>query len=155
GVSYGEVFGQAEYEMSRYYLDDADIATNQALFDAYEAEAQRMIDARLPVPAHSYVLKCSHAFNVLDARGAVSTTERAKAFARMRGLARDVATLWAERRKEEGYPLGVVAPLPTSEVAPATGAPTGPATLAFEIGVEEMPPHEVGRTAGAVRQALA
>ena len=51
GISYGEAFGQAEYEMSRYYLDDADIATNQRLFDAYAAEAERMLDARLPVPA--------------------------------------------------------------------------------------------------------
>ena len=69
-----------------------------------------MVDARLPVPAHYYVLKCSHAFNVLDSRGAVSTTERAKAFARMRGLSREVAQLWAERREELGHPLGVVAP---------------------------------------------
>ena len=79
--------------MSRYYLDDASIETNRALFEAYESEARRMIEARLPVPAHSYVLKCSHAFNVLDARGAVGTTERARAFARMRTLAHDVAEL--------------------------------------------------------------
>ena len=59
GISYGEAFGQAEYEMSRYYLDDADIAANQALFETYAAEARRLIDARLPVPAHAYVLKCS------------------------------------------------------------------------------------------------
>ena len=142
-VSYGEVFGQAEYEMSRYYLDDADIATNQALFDAYEAEAQRMIDARLPVPAHVYVLKCSHAFNVLDSRGAVSTTERAKAFARMRG-----------RRKEEGYPLGVVEPLAPPALPEVGTVPKGMATLALEIGVEEMPPHEVGSATAAVKQAL-
>src|SRR5690606_927662 len=75
GISYGEVFGQSEYEMSRYYLDDADVDANRALFDTYAAEARRMLDAGLPVPAHTYVLKCSHAFNVLDARGAISTTE--------------------------------------------------------------------------------
>jgi glycyl-tRNA synthetase len=200
GISYGEVFGQAEYEMSRYYLDDADLATNQALFDAYESEAQRMIDARLPVPAHVYVLKCSHAFNVLDARGAVSTTERAKAFARMRGLARDVALLWVERRREDGFPLGAagsgvnvgaapdrgvagsgvnvgvaldrdgvgavgsgsagagrgeVDSVRESAVGPVVTAPGVVAPLVFEIGVEELPPHEVGRTADAVRQALA
>ncbi|HEU5471891.1 MAG TPA: glycine--tRNA ligase subunit alpha, partial [Actinophytocola sp.] len=57
GVSYGEVFGQAEYEMSRYYLDDADVATNRQLLELYAAEAQRLIDAGLPVPAYTYVLK--------------------------------------------------------------------------------------------------
>lgn len=71
GVSYGEVFGQSEYEMSRYYLDDADIETNRRLFEAYEAEAARMLAARLPVPAHTYVLKCSHAFNVQIGRAHV------------------------------------------------------------------------------------
>ena len=61
GISYGEAFGQSEYEMSRYYLDDADIQTNRDLFERYTAEAQRLIDVRLPVPAHTYVLKSSHA----------------------------------------------------------------------------------------------
>jgi glycyl-tRNA synthetase len=160
GMSYGEAFGQAEYEMSRYYLDDADIETNRRLFEDFEAEARRMIEARLPVPAHTYVLKCSHAFNVLDARGAIGTTERARAFARMRALARDVAELWTARRAELGHPLGdaasgsadrqeaVAAPGPFPEIG-------APAPLAFEIGVEELPPAEVDRVAGAVRDALA
>jgi glycyl-tRNA synthetase len=162
GISYGEAFGQAEYEMSRYYLDDADIDTNRRLFESYETEARRMIEARLPVPAHTYVLKCSHAFNVLDSRGAIGTTERARAFARMRTLAREVAELWVDRRAELGHPLGTAA----NGTAPATtgAAPEGagpypridaPAQLAFEIGVEEMPPEEVTRAAGAVRTALA
>ncbi|GAA2100799.1 glycine--tRNA ligase [Actinomadura alba] len=157
GISYGEAFGQAEYEMSRYYLDDADIETGRELFEAYEAEARRLIAARLPVPAHSYVLKCSHAFNVLDARGAVGTTERARAFARMRGLARDVAQLWAERRDELGHPLGVAVTGAAAEAPPAASYPTidAPAPLAFEIGVEELPPAEVARAAGYVRDALA
>ncbi|MCW2912345.1 MAG: Glycine--tRNA ligase [Actinomycetia bacterium] len=157
GLSYGEAFGQAEYEMSRYYLDDASIETNRALFEAYESEARRMIEARLPVPAHSYVLKCSHAFNVLDARGAVGTTERARAFARMRTLAHDVAELWAARREELGHPLGDAA----ARLAPAVVRPDAypridrPSPLVFEIGVEELPPSEVTRAAEAVRDALA
>ncbi|MGW8555956.1 glycine--tRNA ligase [Streptomyces tubercidicus] len=156
GVSYGEVFGQAEYEMSRYYLDDADVRTQHALFETYADEARRMLDARLPVPAYTYVLKCSHTFNVLDARGAISTTERARAFARMRALAHDVAGLWAVRRAELGHPLGSAGAAPTAQPARPTGpAPAGPATLAFEIGVEEMPPAEVGRSARAVEEALA
>ncbi len=154
GISYGEAFGQAEYEMSRFYLDDADVDTQRRLFEDYAAEARRLLDARLPVPAHAHVLKCSHTFNVLDARGAVSTTERAKAFARMRGLAREVAALWSERRAELGHPLGA-AELPAAAAAP-TGFPVvdGERTLLFEIGTEELPPHEVARTAEAVRRAL-
>ncbi|WP_184814656.1 glycine--tRNA ligase [Actinophytocola algeriensis] len=155
GITYGEAFGQAEYEMSRFYLDDADVETQKRLFEDYANEARRMLDARLPVPAHLHVLKCSHTFNVLDSRGAVSTTERAKAFARMRGLAREVSTLWAERREELGHPLGLSS-LPAAATAPASFAEvTEPAPLLFEIGTEELPPHEVTRSAAAVREAVA
>jgi glycyl-tRNA synthetase len=155
GISYGEAFGQAEYEMSRFYLDDADVDTQRRLFEDYANEARRMLDARLPVPAYVHVLKCSHTFNVLDARGAVSTTERARAFARMRGLAREVSALWSERRAELGHPLGLSAP-PVPAQAPAElPTVTEPRRLLFEIGTEEMPHGEVTRTARAVREALA
>ncbi|OIV38690.1 glycine--tRNA ligase subunit alpha/beta [Mangrovactinospora gilvigrisea] len=159
GITYGEVFGQAEYEMSRYYLDEADVAANRELFDTYAAEARRLLDARLPVPAYTYVLKCSHTFNVLDARGAISTTERAKAFSTMRNLSQQVAALWGARREEEGHPLGRVQP-PASPELPADAVAAvphlaEPAPLAFEVGVEEMPPHEVTQAAEAVRAALA
>ncbi|QQQ80313.1 glycine--tRNA ligase [Saccharothrix sp. 6-C] len=155
GISYGEAFGQAEYEMSRYYLDDADVEANKRLFEEYAAEARRMLDARLPVPAHNNVLKCSHAFNVLDARGAISTTERARAFGRMRGLAREVAGLWAARREELGHPLGL-AEAPAPATVPDTFAEvTAPGTLLFEIGTEELPPAEVTRTVEAVGKAVA
>jgi glycyl-tRNA synthetase len=154
GISYGEAFGQAEYELSRYYLDDADVDSQRRLFEEYAAEARRMLDARLSVPAHLQVLRCSHAFNVLDARGAVSTTERARAFGRMRALSRDVARLWAERRTELGHPLGVTPP-PARAAAP-TDFPVvdGSRRLLFEIGTEELPPAEVDRTAEAVRRML-
>ncbi|QFZ24062.1 glycine--tRNA ligase [Saccharothrix syringae] len=155
GISYGEAFGQAEYEMSRYYLDDADVEANKRLFEEYASEARRMLDARLPVPAHNYVLKCSHTFNVLDARGSISTTERARAFGRMRALAREVAQLWAARREELGHPLGL-AQAPAAATLPDTFAEVAePATLLFEIGTEELPPAEVTRTVDAVRAAVA
>ncbi|WP_052847814.1 glycine--tRNA ligase [Streptomyces avicenniae] len=153
GITYGEAFGQAEYEMSRYYLDDADLDTQRALFDSYAAEAARLIEAELPVPAYSYVLKCSHTFNVLDARGAISTTERARSFARMRRLAHQVAELWGARRAELDHPLGRVTPGAAPTVQAAV-PPAGPADLVFEIGVEEMPPAEVTRTREAVERAL-
>ncbi len=154
-VTYGEAFGQQEYEMSRYYLDDADVEANRRLYETYVGEATRMVEARLPVPAHSYILKSSHAFNVLDARGAISTTERAKAFATMRRLMRDTAALWIERREELGFPLTREA----VEAAPATpeapvDLPSDAQTFALEIGVEELPPHVVPQTVDAVREAL-
>ncbi|BDZ59190.1 hypothetical protein GCM10025872_28470 [Barrientosiimonas endolithica] len=167
GLTYGEVFGQSEYEMSRYYLDDADIGANQDLFEHYTTEAQRLIDARLPVPAWTYVLKSSHAFNVLDARGAVSTTERAKSFSLMRRLAREVGQLWVERREELDFPLlkadlgqiqvgsAVMPPRPEEPEAPeAASLPTDAQDFALEIGVEELPPHVVGQAIDQVRQAL-
>ncbi|CUU53822.1 glycyl-tRNA synthetase [Parafrankia irregularis] len=156
GVSYGEVFGQSEYEMSRYYLDEADIDTVRRMYAEFAAEARRLIDARLPVPAHTYVLKCSHAFNILDSRGAVSTTERATSFTQMRGMSREVAALWRDRRVELGSPLGET-PRPaaaTPAVVDPAVVPTGPATLLFEIGVEELPAAEVTRQTEAVRAAL-
>ena len=154
-VTYGEAFGQQEYEMSRYYLDDADVATNQRLYEAYVSEATRMVEARLPVPAHQYILKSSHAFNGLDARGAISTTERAQAFATMRRLMRDTAALWVERRRELGFPLLHPAAEPTP-AEPVVAAPAGdqPQTFALEIGLEELPPHVVAPTVEQVRAGL-
>ncbi len=156
GITYGEVFGQAEYEMSRYYLDVADVAMNRALLDFYAGEARRMVDEGLPVPAHAYVLKCSHAFNILDSRGAVSTADRAAEFARMRRLAGDVARLWIARREELGHPLGVVAS-PPAAVADLD-LPGNPGTrsrqLVVEIGTEEMPPAEARAALEQVEREL-
>jgi glycyl-tRNA synthetase len=154
GVTYGEVFGQAEYEMSRYYLDDADVDANRSLLDLYAGEAQRMIDAGLPVPAHTFVLKCSHAFNVLDSRGAVSTAERATEFARMRRLAGEVARLWVARREELGHPLGVAARPAAARAVPASEGGSRPRMLAFEIGTEEMPPAAATAAATYVKERL-
>ncbi|MFI0976422.1 glycine--tRNA ligase [Streptomyces sp. NPDC021093] len=153
GISYGEVFGQNEYEMSRYYLDDADVDSNQRLFDLYAAEARRMLDLELPVPAYTYVLKCSHTFNVLDARGAISTTERAKAFSLMRRLTHESAKLWAQRRTSLGHPLGTVVP-PAPTVRAALPKVSDTETLLFEIGVEELPHADVRTTTEAVRQSV-
>jgi glycyl-tRNA synthetase len=155
GVSYGEIFGQAEYEMSRYYLDEADVAANRSLLDLYENEASRMLAARLPIPAYSYVLKCSHTFNVLDARGAVSPTDRARVFARIRRLASGVARLWVERREELGYPFGISQEPPVPVAATLRPAPGEPATLVLEIGVEELPAAEVTAGASALQKLLA
>jgi glycyl-tRNA synthetase len=156
GVSYGEIFGQSEYEMSRYYLDDADIETTRALFDAYALESRRLVENRLPVPAYSFALKCSHAFNILDARGAVSTTERTKAFKLMRNLVRDCAQLWVEIRDELDHPLGesTVSEKAVRADAAAVAPDASPADVLFEIGLEELPASEVPAIAESVRELL-
>lgn len=144
GITYGEAFGQSEYEMSRYYLDEADIASTQRLYDLHAEEAQKMLDAGLAMPAYYNVLKCSHAFNVLDARGAVSTAERARAFTLMRNLSKGVAELWVARRGELDFPLGTVAPQELPAALPMPDV-TETERLIFEIGVEELPAAEVTR----------
>jgi tetrameric-type glycyl-tRNA synthetase alpha subunit len=96
-VTYGEVNLQGEKEHSRYYFEVADIDRMRQMFDLCEAEARAALDAGLVLPAHDYVLKCSHTFNVLDTRGAVGVTERAAFFGRMRELSRRVAQAYLEQ----------------------------------------------------------
>jgi len=105
GLSYGELDRQAEVENSVYNLDEADIELHQGLFDRYESEAHRVLGEGLIFPAYDFALKCSHAFNILDARGAVSVTERATYIDRVRGICRKVAQGYLKQREEAGYPL--------------------------------------------------
>jgi glycyl-tRNA synthetase alpha chain len=104
-VSYGQVHHQNEVEQSKYNfeLSDADMLLNA--FNAWEKEALRMCQEGLPWPAYDYTLKCSHTFNLLDARGAISITERTGYIGRVRNLASRVAKLYAAQRKEMEYPL--------------------------------------------------
>ncbi len=104
-VSYGELRYEEELEFSKYNFETANVDMLWALFDMYEKEAFAQIDAGLPLPAYDYVLKCSHAFNLLDARGAVSITERPGMITRVRRLASRVAKAYVEKREELGYPL--------------------------------------------------
>lgn len=105
GIKYGEIFRQAEYEHSVYSFEEADIDGLFELFKTYETEATRLIDKGLVFPAYDFVLKCSHTFNVLDARGAISVTERTSFIGRVRKLARLVAAKYLEKREELGFPL--------------------------------------------------
>jgi len=104
-LTYGDIFGQAELEHSIYSFEKADIATLKELFETYESEAQRVVEENLAMPSYDYVLKCSHVFNILDARGAISVNERTHYIARVRSLAREVAKTHLGIRKEMGYPL--------------------------------------------------
>lgn len=105
GVSYGDVFHQNEYEQSCYNFDLADSQMLFTLFDMYEKEAIRIIENGLILPAYDYVLKCSHAFNLLDARGAISVSERTAFIGRVRNMARLCAQAYLDQREKLGFPL--------------------------------------------------
>ena len=104
-VTYGDVFHQNEFEQSTYAFDLSDEALLFDLFDKYEAEAVRIIGAGHVHPAHDYVLKCSHAFNLLDARGAISVSQRTAFIGRVRKLARLCAEAYLAQREALGYPM--------------------------------------------------
>jgi glycyl-tRNA synthetase alpha chain len=105
GIPYGQVRKQEEYELSRYYFEIADVAFLQSLFEGYEREANRCLKEGLVLPAYECALKCSHSFNVLDARGAVSVTERVGLMKRVRDLAVGCAKAYVESREQQGFPL--------------------------------------------------
>jgi glycyl-tRNA synthetase alpha chain len=105
GVSYGDVYHQNEVEQSKYNFEYSDPAWLLSQFADYEREAKRLIEAGLPLPGYEMILKCSHAFNLLDARGAISVTERAAYIARVRALARLVAQAYYESREKLGFPM--------------------------------------------------
>jgi glycyl-tRNA synthetase alpha chain len=105
-VRYGDVFHQNEVEQSKYNFELANTDALFAWFDACEAEAKRLIEADLPLPAYEQTLKASHTFNLLDARAAISVTERQRYILRIRDLARGVAERYYNAREALGFPLG-------------------------------------------------
>lgn len=104
-VSYGDIFHTAEFEHSKYNFKIADKDMLFNLFDTFEKEAQRVIEQKLVLPAYDYCLKSSHVFNLLDARGAISVTERARFIGRVRNLSKLVATEYLNQREDLGFPL--------------------------------------------------
>jgi glycyl-tRNA synthetase alpha chain len=104
-ITYGDVHKKMEWELSVYSFEMADVAMLLKLFDMYEKESIRLSDEGIVFPAYDYCLKCSHAFNILDARGAISVAERTKYIDRVRNLARRVAKNYLAQREEAGFPL--------------------------------------------------
>ncbi|MDJ0720435.1 MAG: glycine--tRNA ligase subunit alpha [Desulfobacterales bacterium] len=104
-VKYGDMHHQQEVEQSTYNFEKADVDMLFGFFSQYEAESQRMIGDGLVLPAYEYCLKCSHTFNLLDARGAISVTERTGYIGRIRNLARQCAEGYVKQRDAMGYPL--------------------------------------------------
>jgi len=104
-VTYGDVFHQNEVEMSRYNFEEADVDYLFGFFDHCETEAVRLVDQNLPLPAYEMVMKASHSFNLLDARHAISVTERQRFILRVRTLARAVAQAYFDARANLGFPM--------------------------------------------------
>lgn len=105
GITYGEVHHETEVQWSIFNFEQADVDMHIKMFGEYEQTAEELIEKDLVFPAYDYVLKCSHTFNVLDARGALSVSERASYIARVRNLAKKVSTLYLEMREKMGFPL--------------------------------------------------
>lgn len=105
GITYGDVHHQSEVDYSKYNFEYSDVETLINMFNLCADEASRIAAQHLPQPAYDYVLKCSHLFNLLDARGAISVTERTTYLGKVRGLARIVAMEYLEQRKQLGFPL--------------------------------------------------
>ena len=111
GIKYGEIAKRAEWEWSTYNFEEADVASHFAAFDQYEKEAKRMLARsedpmqKLVLPAYDFVVKAAHQFNVLDARGAIGVTERARFIGRVRGIAKGVAEAYYAQREAMGFPL--------------------------------------------------
>jgi glycyl-tRNA synthetase alpha chain len=116
GVTYGDVYHQNEVEQSKYNFEASDPTWLLSQFGDYEREAKRLIEAGLPLPGYEMVMKCSHTFNLLDARGAISVTERAAYIARVRTLARLVAQGYYESREKLGFPMSRQGKTPEKKV---------------------------------------
>ena len=104
-LTYGDVYMQAEVENSTYNFEASSLELLFKLFELYRQEAEQLMEKGLVLPSYDYVLKCSHAFNLLDARGVISVTERTRYIRQVRGLARKVAQLYYEQREKLGFPL--------------------------------------------------
>ncbi len=155
-ILYGDINYQGEFEHSKYYFEVADVERLRQMYALFEAEAESALKQGLVLPAHDYILKLSHTFNVLDTRGAVGVTERQALFARMRDLSRRVAELYLEQRKSLEYPwlkaedrhleTGAGPSIAEKRVAAKSTVPVvslppfaSPQDFLLEIGTEELP----------------
>jgi glycyl-tRNA synthetase len=149
--SYGDVNYQGEREHSIYYFEKANVERLRTMFDLYEKEARACLENGLVLPAHDYILKSSHTFNILDTRGAVGVTERQALFSRMRDLSRKTAQTYLAQREELGFPWlqknKAASDQPQEEQLVLDGAiadlPSKPQSFLFEIGTEELPAQDL------------
>lgn len=147
GVTYHDIMFNEEVEHCRYYFDVADVDALKLVYDTYEREYAHALEGDALIAAYDYVLKCSHLFNVLDTRGAIGVTERAAYFRRMRDMTRNVAQTYVAKREELEYPLMKMADkwkgFQIQSAGDLSSAPSEPADVLIEIGVEELPADDV------------
>ena len=160
GIRYGDVRRKEEYEHSKYYYEVAGVERARQMYELYAAECEACLAQGLVLPAHDYVLKCSHTFNILDARGAIGVTERQGYFRRMREMARRVAEAYLVQRKELEYPLlkegeqGLGNQAIRKTVPPNYQIPNHPSTFLLEIGTEELPAADVDTALAQLRERV-
>lgn len=159
GILYGDVFRQSEIEHCRYYFEIADVEGLKAVYNTYEAEYRRALEAGAVIPAYDYILKCSHLFNVLDTRGAIGVTERAYYFRRMRDMTRTIARAFLDQRAALDYPLVErmqhwQAVEPERTVAARPEVPATPSDFLLEIGAEEMPAGDIDTAIAQLRESV-
>ena len=159
-IPYEDILLRSEIEHCHYYFEVADVDALKSVYDTYEREARRCLEAELAVPAHDYNLKCSHLFNVLDTRGAIGVTERANYFRRMRNVARDISSLYAAQREQLGHPLlkystGLAATGEPPANEPPAAAPREESNpFVLEIGSEELPPADLSSAIAQLQAAF-
>ncbi|GAP12275.1 glycyl-tRNA synthetase, tetrameric type, beta subunit [Longilinea arvoryzae] len=156
--SYGDVHLRGEFEHSKYYFEVADVDRLRQMYKLFEAEAEAALDQGLVLPAHDYVLKCSHTFNVLDTRGAIGVTERQALFGRMRDLARRTAEAYVAQRQEMEFPWLNGSPADKAKAAeptlPLIPRPTEASDFLLEIGVEELPCADLESAVAQLRERV-
>ncbi|MFW5713872.1 MAG: glycine--tRNA ligase subunit beta [Brevefilum sp.] len=154
--TYGDVNLMGEREHSAYYFDVAEVDRMRKMYEMYEREAKRAIKAGLVLPAHDYVLKTSHTFNILDTRGAVGVTERQAMFSRTRELARQVAAAYVEQRQQAGFPWRDESQHEEGAAARVKpdNPPEQPADFVLEIGTEELPPGDLSNALSQLEDSV-
>ena len=153
-LTYAELLKDQEIEYCRYNFEHASVERLKEMYELFEAECKSALEKGLIIPAYDYVLKCSHTFNILDARGAVSVSERVKLFGRMRDLCRNVSEKYLEAREELGFPL--LKDEEQIEYAPPAKVklPAKPQTYLFELGFEELAPSVPASIEAQFKEAL-
>jgi glycyl-tRNA synthetase len=142
-LTYGDIALESEIQFNRYNFETADVERLRSIYEEYEAEAISSIERGLVLPAHDYILKCSHVFNVLDARGAIGVADRAALFGRMRDIARQIAESFYAEREAAGFPWNSIQPLYSHFIPEPADLSVEvldqPADLLVEVGTEELP----------------
>jgi len=156
--TYGDVHLRGEFEHSKYYFDLANVDRLRQMYKLFESEAEAALEQGLVLPAHDYILKCSHTFNILDTRGAVGVTERQALFGRMRDLARRTAEAYVAQRQQMEFPWGDAAAAARAKPVEMTlRLPphlNEASDFLLEIGVEELPSADLDSALAQLRERV-